>query len=646
MLGVFPPAISTAIDCILGYAGGTLQAGAVQDAITSALQWNRRARAIYDYWKTSAPLKDAEIASIMERIERYFAAREETLRDMAADCAQENAHALVDKVKDLKESSIALTDLTLALRKQNRQKDVYSPVPTVDDLIKTGINVYTEAYPPDALKVKIPTVIALKKEYDLDVSLFEKYFPDETALIEKLKQDLYYLEQSIGAVYSFIESGDRGDLLTGLKALGIASTQMARDLLETQQVRKSKGLSSNPIIDEFLKDALARSQGELSDEDFERSFQGMRSYVQNTWGDMQRFFRDFFVRRAVGEKYYALFAEQVRTLEETLEALRRTQSKDLLDKLGSTFEKLLDTRQSFYKDALVEKELSKDLDIEELRDIMKAVKDGVLHTGALQEKLIKVSKRAAEAVRKLEFLPEYDELKGLKEILVGQQKAYEAIGFWFADRNPLRLLAGIEEMENNFEAYLDGEAKIESWMKYVNWVVCGNCGHSNFPDERACTECRTPLPEPGRYQDGYLDLRMTKDDEVYLAGDASGVSSEGLRLKKTVEGYFNGDISAGQLKEYLDYLQRKVNSIKCQFVQRVLPSIRQNPGDRTLQEMGEEFHNIFVSFEQSLEDMFAYFSDNDPVRLKEGMQAMLHSDHALLCLNQEAMRIVQNTGVS
>lgn len=524
-------------------------------------------------------------------------------------CTQEMAHSL-QSLDRLQESAVSKKTMVLREKLQDflssrrrcleyfqefnglaQQQPIYSPVPSYDSFVKSGIKVLKGQLDKQRLADKFPSLFPDLQKAQQSIGLLSKLHPIPTELEQALNQGLQGLQTGYGAIHRFLQKDDMAALEDGLKLLGSSSTILSAQLKKAEEMSKTESRYSRfRPLEEWL-----RLKAYLNDKPHDKS-------IPSTW-----------INNTLSQVFYLwdfLLAQGQSVLNEPL-------LKDLSFENGVTQEILDDNFQQRERANVLVKQL--------MGPALLSSEDGVwLEFSPVIEKLqdsLEVSHRALE-----EQMMPFRELPGLENIVkmkegvktgsvsnedfrtelesqiekveelirsVGEQK--DPVSRELRDLLPVHrgaFLGMLECLETEDWYSLDGlwqgmlttlpnlavlsqalRARVSAVTSTSLLISCLRCQAKNDPGRRVCSSCGASLPTVIQRTQSFseIDLEEGKPQSETSSSSVTVTPRTLELLESLVEGQEQRRVKKEDAAEALTLLIDSLNNQRQMFSQKLLP---------------------------------------------------------------------------
>jgi len=570
LIPVYAPQIARVVDLGAALLSGAPVADSLLAAVEEADRFNQLSRRRFTILCASAPLADAQVQMLLPQIEQKFGGREQALLELREVVSGRREGDVAVALDLLQKASDALMELTGQLRARTDGVPVFSPMPRINELIRIGANVYNGDYPPGALAARLPAVAQMVASMEEDARLFAAGHPAERALADELAADVGDLQMAVGAIYTFLEGGQPRDLLLGLRLLGIASTNVDRDLRRTDEVARAQGVSPNQCLNALQTALQARDV-----EAYTAAVAAARAWLEAEAAELERIGQDFLVGPL-------LYEERLRPLE-ALHAEMRQVAAELDAPMTDTVQRLADAAARMdaagarlFEALGAHRDYGSDLDAAQLSEIVRGAADGVVPLSMLSHQLERVEQRNRALSKRLAELRADAEVREAKRSLIAELQALEVMGEFLDTGDRGALARGLELFDHLHAGVVGIEDLLTRKEMDQGTVACMRCGTRNALGTPFCTSCRAPLPV-------HEDASLSSFDLVATDGEAGEGPGELFEELDTVcRAYQHGEAGATEVAAVLDLVDSRIDMNRRQLDQLVAPAVRANPSETDL----------------------------------------------------------------
>lgn len=500
--------------------------------------------------------------------------------------------------------------------RQAQEQPIYSPVPSLDAFIKTGIKVVEKQLPKERLEERFPNILP-----DLDrvrrlVAILPKVHQPPAELTSALASGLQGLENGYGAIQHYLDTDDLVALGDGLKLIGSSSMILDAQLQKTEEiVSASTRFSKFRPLEEWLllRDYITKTNDpevpaiwlEATLDQFYSVWDYLLSQAEELVDNP--LLEDIALDNGMSP---TLFEEQLRIRDDHAEKVDSFEVA-LINAPESTWTELtphLETLQDAIKVSLeaLDQQLLPYRELPGLerlvyikRDVKRGSADPAVLRSELQTQLTRVEE-LIESVRhaKDPISREFHELLpthraafiGMIENL--DQNDWEALDArWEGIRSTLPHLANLSR---TMRKRLAAESSSSRQIK------CLRCGEPNQPERRMCSSCGANLPT--MIQKGQTFSEITEDPADNAGGARATVSPKAIDLLESLVSAFEANqTSKKDASEALQLMIDDLNRQRQMFSQKLVPLMGR---EGTLDTYLQVFAQLLGSYFGSLMGMF------------------------------------------
>ena len=665
MIAIFPPPITELLDRANDFYQKNAEPEDLLPSLQGAREFHESSKGFFSFFNKSR-VEDEEVKHLSEAFMEHCKKLDENFDKLEKFVETGKTDILLEAVLGVQEASHNMTLINGKLKELKENFEVMAALPVVDDFIRVGINVFNEVFAKEALEEKMPFQVLLIQNIENDINKFKENYPDTKELQEKLFTSLEQMKSGFGAVQSYLDNGDKKDLLNGLNILGVISWELCDHLDAMGIYMGEKGESEDLFVSELLIALEKLNRDDIDIEKFKEYLQEFKEYFLNLCNEIGAFQNDFIVRRKVVEAFIprlnekvedinSLFEELLGSTEETDEEDKEVDEEDkeadaevdtepdkeqvgkIVKKLRVDFEELLDLKDEFYDAVLEEKDLSKEPEMIEARNIIKGLFDRVIPVSLLQEKLLIMAgqnEARLERADKCLSSTEAEKVKSLKEPLLKREKAFQLLQAYVSERNPHYLFEALEIIEETYDDLAGVDGLLAEMEVSKNMIACFKCAHMNQRGSKMCSKCGAKFPFSNIMQ-------ASSTMEV----EEKGISKEGeeekkysddvIFLKGVIEEVCQGRNKKEELGKVLEDIKKKIGEGKKGFSDFTKPYFEKYPDEKEFKEKSEELTGIFEDLEDSLKYIEKYFSEENIDYLKNGLHSFLEGADDMNALDKE-----------
>lgn len=530
----------------------------------------------------------------------------ETVATAAAQPKPKDAEGpdpLLDALGAVEEAHAALLQALDMLRGLLSAEEVFSPFPTLNLVVKTGINVHDGAVEAPDLDPWIERGREVVARLGTRVERFCHLHSDAPpGMMEAATSLVADLEAGIGALLIFRQGAPDADvLLDGLRLLRHPSVHLAAVLEEMDShVRKTAGWSVMPALEDLCRAAREEAGGHLP--------RAVLTDVRDSVSMLAGFYRGQSLALGavplapwVREEMEA-FREACSTLEERLApALSSLDDADLVG-LRDAFTEVV----AAHDHALVRMEeeaarAAPSPQVEELKELAGRLIQSTTTPEFFRQRVIVYLQEHARL--EMELRKAAREVGGeageIVDLLHEQGRGLEQVTVFFRTGDPSHLVAGLHQMEESVPGLVAMRERLLSSLRPADsgprHVPCMSCGTSNMPGRRFCEQCGARLPH---VDEDLITSQCGEDDVEQLPQNLRRLEQLMTRFERDATVIWEIEYVAGL---YLD----RLFSIRRDFETRFIPRLK-SEGSRTLITLGRDFYDNLTAIQQGLVTMLGY----------------------------------------
>ncbi|MBS2039490.1 hypothetical protein JST97_31175 [bacterium] len=378
---------------------------------------------------------------------------------------------------------------TFQIQKLESLRPAFSPVLSLDQLIKVAFNVLQEKLDLFELRTRFPLahadVLQMRQQLDVRRALFEDVqFPEE------LEEHMRTIEGGMGAVAQYLEQGQRQALEEAIQLLGRGSGDYVHRLNElhlTQRYSPYDAVEMWARLVDFPSDL----GGGVMQQAWERLFQEIDAYRRAVEVGRRAglaIARPELVREAL------MLADHNR---DQLIGLGQITGPEVAEKLNPLWEAMGQYRggvQAALSELQIKFESAPRM--LELIEVMGQVESGVLPPWVLQDEIEQRQQQQQSALKALEESPQAPE--SLVPLLASHEQAFQRFLLYLEDPQLAHLVEGWKLLSLTLPPLLAFETQVRRSLaqtgKSGQSVTCIRCGHVQIP-AKACSECGSALPQ-------------------------------------------------------------------------------------------------------------------------------------------------------
>ncbi|MFN8609981.1 MAG: hypothetical protein U0931_20740 [Vulcanimicrobiota bacterium] len=420
---------------------------------------------------------------------------EETLRQAELDLKEclrllkDSARTAEERAARTAEAVMSYYAHLLKIQRLEAQRPAFSPVLSLDQLIKVAFNVLKEKLEVFELRTRFPLVHAdvmqMRQQLDMRRALFaDVEWPAE------LEEHLRTIEGGVGAVGYYLEKGERKALEEGIQLLGRGSGDYVQALNQVSRAERFSPYDAIEVWCRLVEFASDLGSGVMQ-QAWERLFQEVDAYRRAVEVGRRAGLavaRPELVREAL------MLADHNR---EQLTQLGQISGAEVAEKLNPLWEAMGQYRGGVQA-ALSELQLKFESAprILELVEILGQVESGVLPAWVLRDEIEMRQQQQQQALKSLESAPQAPE--NLVPLLASHDQAYQRLLLYLEDPQASHLVEGWKLLALTLPPLLAFETQVRRSLaqtgKSGQSVTCIRCGHVQIP-AKVCSECGSALPQ-------------------------------------------------------------------------------------------------------------------------------------------------------
>lgn len=642
MIIIYAPEIKRLVDMGVAYAKGETELANLIEVRTTALKFSEQAKERFvNVTKSRIREEESEKmhAVLLENLER----RTTLLRSLDEVLENEDTELLITFIKKIEDVSFDIFGIGLAFRDKQAAMDKMSPMPAFDDFIKFAIAVKEDHYVPGELRERLSGIKSHREALENDLKRFKMFYPDEGEIINKFTSGLEQLDKGLAEVQAFITNKNKSILQSGLEKIGESSKTIQEALNEITKARKEKGLSPNPIIDDFLQSVQLAKTGKMPLGDFLKEVDAIKNFVVNLFMSMEEMKYDTPVNATVEKKYSKKFKELKKNLDGLISKARMTSPvlpnfNNISKGIGENLTKLVDLHIEYMKEATKRKDLTS---VPALSDLQQAIvgvyKDVVTYT-ILESQLLNNVTKFQSLYTRMKRLPDgVEELEKLKQGLGRMLEALSVTSSFFTDYDKNRLAIGLETLEDAFGYIANAEEVIATHEQKGVAIQCIKCGFKNSPDEIGCIKCGSDLPEQADAGPDSFEVVLGEHGAT-IVRDAAFIMKEVEILENLIHSQEAGEAIDEALRVFIEEFTRKINMTLKKNEILILPIVAGNPNDRLLTDHYHAFNAAMERFRKSANEVSLYLIYKDPQYLRSGLHFLKEAQGNMVRVMEEMRR--------
>jgi hypothetical protein len=575
-------------------------------------------------------LRNTEVEEALRQIGLELSAQSNAVQQLAMPGLEEKQRAKA--LQELKHTYKRLIELYADLKELESKEKTYSPYPSLDQLIRVGINLSDGHATLADVQVRLPDTISLVHSLGMDVERFSKLYSELPAcheLVQKAEDPLKKLQAGAGALKLFCEtqSSATNILKDALRLLGAGSVSLLPILLQCDQLRQANPLyHSLPFLEELGRASRLAEPSWILERAWSAVDQAMSFYQR----ELQRFRSHplyFLCEDAWKEFSLSLDACQVLVTAADRQAPAPDQS------WSTPFSQLESNCQI-------------------TRGLLERSEQNPPQAKSFQALRLLIGAYHSGQTSRAHFL------NGVDEFLAMQQEAAEGFEQPSGDPNDTlpadiaqtlavhgQVLQGLrEDPEANLkQAWLEIEATLPRLSELMGqlkeragikkpdvttrFVLCFRCGRENGVGEKYCQGCRAVLPQISQEVSDYTDITAPTEAEI-----PQNLPSNLASLQQIVEQWEAEEIGDEQYFRELELQQKNVDKIRFTFEKQVENQLNQDP---TFDSFAQFFLTQVGQFSQGLTVM--QNSLGSP-QMHAGLHQCIQAGLQLQAMNQEIQK--------
>ena len=311
----------------------------------------------------------------------------------------------------------------------------------------------------------------------------------------------------------------------------------------------------------------------------------------------------------------------------TEEELDRECLSGLMKKINEDFDSLQKVKSEFYSKSLQEKDLSGDVEMLQLRDIIKGLYNKIVPVSALQEALIPLTGRASFLLERTEkFLSEKEDekIRAIHRALESRKMAFAELESYVIDRMEDHLFDALETIEETCDDLLGVEEILSQKESEKNMIACFKCSTMNQKGQKMCSNCGAKLP--------FASVGSMESTSFEFVMEDSKPSGEGMKyeeikeLKELTDNVIQGLRPPEDLRSPLKKIIEKIGENKKAFKEFITPYLEKHGDDKELKSNADELTKIFNDLDDAVSQMNSYFTkEKRDAYLSEGLDDLIKS---------------------
>lgn len=400
---------------------------------------------------------------VRDRVARGFVQQREALAILERFAEEGEGWQLQRGLSSLEGATVRLEQEFDDLRQAGRSQVPRSPFPSLDYLVAVGLRVHEGTAPASSLRAWLGPAAASVELLGGHVQLFEALHPSHEPLVAAARKLVGDMQQGLGGILLFDESGDPTALLDGLKLLHHPSTRLAPLLAQMDAV--SAGVTPDqgetlPAVVEFARALQAWEDKRLPWAQVQLAFVPLVRLAALYRGQVEALARSplfYTLGGTLGEARARAghLEEWVTGCQRAMES-EREGSRLYVEGLRSAFVSALDGVEAatgrLESEAL---RLCAAPRLEEMRELVGRVLLGTVSEAAFREHLESMLASTSGLEAQVGTLPAHDPLRRAAGRM---RSALEGMARWFETRDPADLVDGVEQAAQAAEALVPAQA--------------------------------------------------------------------------------------------------------------------------------------------------------------------------------------------
>lgn len=643
MIIIYAPAIKTLVDTIIAYTRETTDMEEVRKAKEEALKFSREALARF-LFQSKSRVREAESEKIYRKLVENMQIRIDKVQSVEAILETKNPDIIIRALQAIEDVSFEIFDRGVAFQNLQDSFKKLSPLPFYDDFLKLAVAVNNDWQDYRALRERIPFVMQRLEALEDDYKRLSRFYAEETDLIKNFQRLLKDLEMGIGAIFTYTETRDKKDLMSGIRIISVITSEIYNVLLLIDATRREKGFSPIPQVDEFIRAAKMLKLGAVSDKVFTGELHNLKKYLDEIYIQLNDFKRNMMVNLSVEKEYEPKFQEKYNHISGLLTKAGESQPqsaqfKDIVRDIGAGFEELFNMRLDYGEKATMRKDLSAIISLGELQEAVVGVYQGVVTYTTLEEMLIRNIQRFQALIRRIRRLPRDNKTDDLETKVQKMLEALHGLTSFFVEFNPAVLSSGMEMVEAALEGVLDAEDKIAAMEQEGGTIKCVKCGADNQRGELNCFKCSAQLPVVMQSDATGFEALETDTGQA-LIRDGKFKMPEIMELEEIIRQAEKGEKVDDQLNTFITTFTGKLKGAKAQVKAFIQPAIDRNPNDQDLQQGSIQFKAALLRFEKAFGEISLYLIYHHVRYLEKGYHLLLSAQENFVVIMNEVNRLV------
>ena len=540
-------------------------------------------------------LRNAEVDEALRQIGLEQSAQLSAVQYLSKPGLDEKQRA--KGLQELKHTYGRLLQLYAELKEQESKEKTYSPYPSLDQLIRVGINLSDGHATLADVQVRLPDTISLVHSLMLDFDRFGKLYaeiPACTALVQKANDPLQKLQAGAGALKLYCEQQPTATnvLKDALRLLGAGSVAVLPILQQCDELRQANTLYHKlPFLEELGRASRLPEPGWV----LERAWSVVDQALDFYQRELDRF-RNHPLHFLVEDSWKG-FAGALETCKQLVaKADRKSPAPD--QSWNDPFNRL-DSECQKTKEQLEQAEQSppQAKSFQALRILIGAYHSGQTnrdHFLAGLDEFLTMQQEAAEGFQQ----PEADPNDSLPGDIAQTLALHGQVLQHLKDNPEANLKEAWLEIEVTLPKLADlmGQLKERAGIKKpesaTKFVLCFRCGRENPVNEKYCQGCRAVLPQISQEVSDYTDITAPSEDEI-----PENLPSNLASLQQLVEQWEAEEIDDEHYFRELALQQKNVDKIRVTFEKQVENQLGQ---DATFDSFAQFFLTQVGLFSQGL----------------------------------------------
>lgn len=375
------------------------------------------------------------------------------------------------------------------IQKLESQRPAFSPVLSIDQLIKVAFNLLQEKVDVFELRTRFPLAHVDVMQMRQQLNVRRALYPDLT-FPEELEEHMSTIEGGMGAVAHYLETGERKALEEGIQLLGRGSGDYVHKLSELPRAQRHSPYDAVEMWARLVD--FPEDMGPVvMQQAWERLFQEVDAYRRSVEVGRRAGLavaRPELVREAL------MLADHNR---EQLTALGQVSGTEVAEKLNPLWEAMGQYRggvQAALSELQIKFESAPRM--LELIEVLGQVEAGVLPPWVLKDEIEQRQQQQQAALKSLEESPQAPE--NLVPLLASHDQAFQRLLLYLEEPQLNHLVEGWKLLSLTLPPLLAFETHVRRSLaqtgKSGQSVTCIRCGHVQIP-AKVCSECGSALPQ-------------------------------------------------------------------------------------------------------------------------------------------------------